>query len=137
LSLFLRALALRQPIDDNSRRSLQTLTLSGSLEIGVATSGSIFGATAGSTIVSNIPGITVNSGLRTYSGTATAAGDGITETLSGALGSPKKSPIAVTAAPQTATIANTNGNSALLGSNVSGFAAPADALDGRLAAAGL
>lgn len=117
--------------------TLSALSLSGGLQIGVATSGTILGATTGSTITSNIPGITVNSGLRTYSGTATAAGDGITETLSGALGSPKKSPIAVTAAPQTATIANTNGNSALLGSNVSGFAAPADALDGRLAAAGL
>lgn len=64
----------------------------------MATSGSILGATAGSTIVSNIPGITVNSALRTYAGTPTAAGSGFTETLAGATGSPKTSAITVAAA---------------------------------------
>ncbi len=54
--------------------TLNTLTLSDVLQIGLATSGSILGATAGSTIVSNIPGITVNNALRTYSGTPTAVG---------------------------------------------------------------
>ena len=117
--------------------TLNTLTLSDSLQIGVATSGSILGATAGSTIVSNIPGITVNSGLRTYSGTPTATGSGFVETLSGATGSPKTSAIAVAAPPVTATVDNTLANSTVNGSSVSGFAALVNLLDARLTAAGV
>ncbi|QDZ07457.1 hypothetical protein FPZ24_08165 [Sphingomonas panacisoli] len=86
----------------SSAVALQTLTLSGALQIGVATSGSIIGASAGSTIVGNIPGITVNSGARTYSGTPTGSAgvisNGLVETLAGAVGSPKSSAISVMAA---------------------------------------
>jgi hypothetical protein len=82
--------------------ALGTLTLSGPLQIGTATSGSIIGASTGSGIGSNIPGITVNSGARTYSGTPTGSAgtiaNGLVETLSGATGSPKNSPITVAAA---------------------------------------
>jgi hypothetical protein len=81
-------------------QTLTTLTLSGTLQIGAATSGAIIGATAGSTIVSNIPGITVNSGARTYSGTPTGddlytVPNGLVETLSGYSNSPNPSAITV------------------------------------------
>lgn len=117
--------------------TLGTLTLSGNLQVGIAASGSILGATAGSTIVSNIPGVTVNSGLRTYAGTPTATGSGFTETLSGATGSPKTSAIAVAAAPVTATVDNTLASSTALASSINGFAALANLLDARLTAAGV
>jgi hypothetical protein len=82
--------------------SLGALSLSGSLVIGSATSGAIIGATAGSTIVSNIPGITVNSVARTYSGTPTGSAqtiaNGLVETLAGAGGSPRSSAVTVSAA---------------------------------------
>lgn len=82
--------------------TLGTLTLSGSIQIGSAASGTIIGATAGSTIVGNIPGITVDSGARTYSGTPTGSAgtisDALVEALTGAVGSPKSSPITVEAA---------------------------------------
>ncbi len=81
---------------------LGTLTLSGTLQIGTATSGTIIGATVGSTIASNIPGITVNSGARTYSGTPTGFAqtitNGLVETLAGATGSPKPNSVTVAAA---------------------------------------
>lgn len=82
--------------------TLATLTLSGSLQIGTAASGTIIGATSGSTIVGNIPGVVVNGPNRTYSGTPTGpAGpiaNALVETLAGAVGSPKSSSITVNAA---------------------------------------
>jgi len=71
--------------------TLGTLTLSGTLQNGVTTSGTIIGATTGSTITCNIPGITVNSAARTYSGTPYTTGaiaNGLVETLAGATNSP-------------------------------------------------
>jgi hypothetical protein len=85
--------------------TLNTLTLSGSLQIGTATSGTISGATAGSTITGNIPGITVNSAARTYSGTPTGSAatiaNGLVETLAGATNTPNNSSITVAAAAVT------------------------------------
>jgi hypothetical protein len=85
--------------------TLGTLTLSGSLQIGTATSGTIIGATAGSTITGNIPGITINSGARTYSGTPTGSAatisNGLVETLTGATNTPNNSSITVAAAAVT------------------------------------
>lgn len=82
--------------------TLGALTLSGSLQIGTATSGTISGATVGSTITSNIPGITVNSGARTYSGTPTGSAatiaNGLVETLAGATNTPRSSSVDVAAA---------------------------------------
>lgn len=76
--------------------TLGTLTLSGTLTTGVATSGTIIGAHAGSTISGSIPGITINSAARTYSGTPTAAGSyDLTETLAGATNTPHASPVTV------------------------------------------
>lgn len=89
--------------------TLGTLGLSGTLQIGTATSGTISGATAGSTIAGNIPGITVNSGARTYAGTPTGSAatiaNGLVETLAGATGSPKSSAITVAAAAASPTLA--------------------------------
>lgn len=80
---------------------LGTLTLSGVLEVGTETSGTILGATPGSDIVDNIPGITINSADRTYAGTPTGSAgnipNGLVETLDGAIGSPKSSAVTVTA----------------------------------------
>lgn len=85
--------------------TLGALTLSGSLQIGVAASGTISGATSGSTITSNIPGITVNSGARTYSGTPTGSAatisNGLVETLAAATNSPVNSSVVVAAAGPT------------------------------------
>jgi lysophospholipase L1-like esterase len=85
--------------------TLNTLTLSGTLKNGTASSGTINGATSGSSIVSNVTGLTVDSTARTYSfdGTAAAAtiANGLVETLAGATGSPKSSPITVAAASST------------------------------------
>lgn len=117
--------------------ALKTLTFSGPLKIGVAAAGSIIGATLGSKIASNIPGITVNSAQRTYYGTPTDIGDGVTETLRRAAGSPKTSPIEVESDAPPPTIANTLGSSDLLGSSVAGFATLANLLDARLTAAGV
>lgn len=81
---------------------LTTLSLSGALQIGVATSGTIIGATAGSIITGNIPGITINTLNRTYSGTPTGTEatitDGLRETLLGASNSGRLSTIVVAAA---------------------------------------
>jgi hypothetical protein len=81
--------------------TLNTLTMSGTLENGTATSGTIIGATATSTIVCNIPGITVDSAARTYSGTPTAMAtyaNGLVETLAGAINNNNPSPFTTTAA---------------------------------------
>ncbi|TCQ02174.1 GDSL-type esterase/lipase family protein, partial [Sphingomonas sp. PP-CC-3A-396] len=82
--------------------SLNTLTLSGAPKNGTASTGTINGATAGSSIVSNVSGLTVDSAARTYAfdGTAAAATttNGLVETLGGATGSPKSSPVTVAAA---------------------------------------
>lgn len=55
-----------------------TVTVSGTFQVGTATSGTIDGATPGSTITSNIAGITVDNSSagtsRAYSGTPTSAG---------------------------------------------------------------
>lgn len=89
--------------------TLGTLTLSGTLQIGTAASGTIIGATAGSTITGNIPGITINSAARTYSGTPTGSAqtisNGLVETLAGATNTPNSSAITVAAAaPATFTL---------------------------------
>jgi len=79
---------------------LKPLSLSGALKASTASSGTIIGATAGSTIVSNVAGLTVNSAARTYSYTGTAAGttaNGLVETLAGAAGSPMSTPVNVAA----------------------------------------
>lgn len=89
--------------------TLGALTLSGSLQIGTAASGTINGATVGSTITGNIPGITVNSGARTYSGTPTGSAatiaNGLVETLAGATNTPRPSSVTVAAAGVVATTA--------------------------------
>lgn len=80
--------------------TLGTLTLSGSLQNGVSTSGTIIGATLGSTITCNIPGITVNSAARTYSGTPYTTGaiaNGLVEALAGATNTPNSNPFTVAA----------------------------------------
>jgi hypothetical protein len=81
--------------------TLNTLSLSGTLQIGTATSGTIIGATPGSAIVGNIPGITVNSAARTYSGTPTGSAatisNGLVETLAGATNTPLSSSVTVAA----------------------------------------
>jgi hypothetical protein len=84
--------------------TLGALTLSGTLQNGVSTSGTIIGATLGSTITCNIPGITVNSAARTYSGTPYTTGttaNGLVETLAGATNNNNPSPftVAATAVP--------------------------------------
>ncbi len=66
--------------------TLGALTMSGLLQNGLTSSGTINGATAGSTITSNVTGLTVNSAARTYTfdGTASAAtvSNALVETLS-------------------------------------------------------
>jgi hypothetical protein len=86
--------------------ALDTLSLTTALQSGTAVSGWILGATKGSTITSNIPGISVNSALRTYSGTPTGGAqtiaDGLVETLGASANSPKSTSISVAAAAATA-----------------------------------
>jgi hypothetical protein len=80
--------------------TLNTLTFSTTLQNGVATSGFIIGATIGSTIACNIPGIIVNSGARTYAGTPYTTGaiaNGTVETLAGATNNNNPSPFTVAA----------------------------------------
>lgn len=75
---------------------LTPLALSPPISSGTPSTGTIVGATAGSTIVSNFPGLTVNSAARTYSydGTASATlSNGMVETLDRALGTPLSSPV--------------------------------------------
>lgn len=84
--------------------TLVNLTLSGTLLTGQAASGTIIGANPGSTITGNIPGITINSGARTYSGIPTTFGtiaNGLTETDGTATNSPHDSSITVTAPADT------------------------------------
>jgi hypothetical protein len=80
---------------------LKPLTLSGALKKGTVSAGAILGATAGSAIVSNVAGLTVNSAARTYAfdGTANAGtvANGLVETLANAAGSPMASPLTVNA----------------------------------------
>ncbi|WP_132898540.1 hypothetical protein [Sphingomonas sp. PP-CC-3A-396] len=97
--------------------TLNTLTLSGAPKNGAASTGTINGATAGSSIVSNVSGLTVDSAARTYAfdGTTAAATitNGLVETLAGANGSPKSSPVTVAPAGSTnfvqATFTGTDG----------------------------
>lgn len=80
---------------------LKTLVFSNSLQVGTPVSGTILYATAGSSIVCNVPGITIDSAARTYSGMPTGAGtvaNGLIETLTGVTGSPKSSAVTVAAA---------------------------------------
>jgi hypothetical protein len=67
--------------------------LSGALVAGVASSGTILNATAGSAIASTVSGLTVSSAARTYtyngSGAAGSTNNGLTETLAGATFSPR------------------------------------------------
>jgi len=73
--------------------ALGDLVLSGALVVGVASSGTILNATAGSAIASTVSGLTVNSAARTYtyngSGAAGSTNNGLTETLAGATFSPR------------------------------------------------
>jgi hypothetical protein len=84
--------------------TLTALTPSGGFQIGTATSGAIGGKTAGSTIVSNIPGITVtgNAYSGTPAGSAGAIANAFVETLAGAVGSPRSTAVTVAAAAATA-----------------------------------
>ncbi|WP_404711491.1 hypothetical protein [Sphingomonas sp. MMS24-J13] len=80
---------------------LKPLVLSGGLKHGTASNGMISGATASSGIVSNVAGLTVNSAARTYAFDGTAAAgttaNGLVETLAGATGSPRPTPVTVAA----------------------------------------
>lgn len=82
--------------------SLQTLTPSTTFTQGVAIAeGTLAGRRAGSTIVCNIPGVTYDNVNNTYSGTPTSSGivaNAFVETLAGATGSPKPTPVTVGAA---------------------------------------
>jgi hypothetical protein len=73
--------------------ALGDLVLSGALVAGVASSGTILNATAGSAIASTVSGLTVSSAARTYtyngSGAAGSTNNGLTETLAGATFSPR------------------------------------------------
>jgi hypothetical protein len=90
------------PIGSAASLTLGDLTLSGSLQIGTSASGTILGATIGSAITGNIPGISIDSDARTYSGTPTGSAamipNGLVETLDDATNSPHYSSIAVAAA---------------------------------------
>lgn len=92
--------------------TLGTLTFSGALVNGTPSSGTINGATAGSTITSPYAAaLGLNSAARTYSfdGTLAAGSDpnGLVETLAGATNSPKGS--AATVQPASATVNSING----------------------------
>lgn len=82
--------------------TLNALSLSGALTNGTTSTGTITGATSGSSIASNVTGLTVNSGARTYSfdGSAIAGttANGLVETLAGATNSPRSTPVTVAAA---------------------------------------
>lgn len=82
--------------------ALKTLSLSGALTNGTASTGNIIGTAFGSTIASNVAGLTVNSAARTYAWDGTGAvattASGLVETLAGAPGSPKPSSVTVVAA---------------------------------------
>lgn len=81
--------------------TLGTLSLSTAITSGTVTNGSINGATSGSSIASNVGGLTVNSGARTFAfdGTASAGtvANGLVESLAGATNSPRSSPVTVAA----------------------------------------
>jgi len=105
--------------------TLGTLTLSGALTVGTPSSGSITGATAGSTITDAVIGLTIDSQARTYiwdgTGTAGTVVDGLIETHPNATNSGRTSPViirAVVVDPPTA--ANTLGTSSLLVTEVDG-----------------
>jgi hypothetical protein len=76
---------------------LGTLSLSGILVNGAASSGTIIGASGTSQLSSTVPGLTINSPARTYvfDGTAAASSYTIVETLTGATNSPNTTPIVV------------------------------------------
>lgn len=125
-----------------------------SFTIGTATSGTITGATAGSAIsATGLPaGLTIDGAARTwsYSGAGSAATTSITltETLAGAIGSPRATNLNVTiaaGAPAAPTISLTTGNSqisiaysanATNGSAITGFNLYAGASAGSLALLG-
>lgn len=87
--------------------ALGPLSLTTALQSGTAVSGWILGATKGSAITSNIPGITVNSAQRTYSGTPTGGAqtiaNGLVETPGATGGAAKSTPISIAAATATPT----------------------------------
>lgn len=89
--------------------TLGTLSLSGTLTQGTSASGvTISGATSGSTIALNVAGLTVSGSgaTRTVSGTPTASGQLVaTETLAGAVGSPKQTTLGSVAAAGSITVA--------------------------------
>jgi len=83
--------------------TLGTLTLSARLMAGAASIGTIIGATAGSTVLSGIAGLTVDSAARTYAWTGGSAvggyPNGLTETHPNATNSGRASPLTVEDAP--------------------------------------
>lgn len=94
-------LGLGVRVSPPSSGGLGTLTLSGTLQTGVSSSGVIYGSTSGSTITTSTTGLTVNSVARTYTFDGSAAGGtsiSLTETKSGVTGSPKVTVIGTVAA---------------------------------------
>lgn len=83
--------------------TLGELTLSGTLTVGVPSSGTVRGATGGSTVSESIVGLTVDSAERTYAwdgtgGVGTFPG-GMVETHPNATNSGRASPVTIVAAP--------------------------------------
>lgn len=72
-AFFAAAEAAAQATGTPALPTFNDLTFSTTFQIGVPVAGTISGATAGSTITCNIPGINVNSANRTYSGTPTGS----------------------------------------------------------------
>ncbi|GAA3708624.1 hypothetical protein GCM10022268_17430 [Sphingomonas cynarae] len=102
--------------------TLGIVKLSGTLTVGTASTGSIIGATTGSTVSESIVGLSIDSDDRTYAwdgsgGAGTFAG-GLVETHPNATNSGRASPVTIMAARPT--IANTNGDSTLLATQVDG-----------------
>ncbi|WP_156460603.1 hypothetical protein [Sphingomonas sp. Leaf339] len=82
--------------------TLGALSLSGALTAGTASTGTIAGAADGSTLTTDLPGLTIDSAARRYGFDGVAAGGvagSLTETLAGATGSPRSTTAAIVAAP--------------------------------------
>jgi hypothetical protein len=116
--------------------TLGLLTLSAELAVGVVTTGTIIGATPGSTIVETVTGLTIDSAARTFvwdgTGSAGTVANGLVETHPFATNNGYVSPITI-AASAAPTLANTPGTSTtILGSQLAGFAAWDSSADLRL-----
>jgi lysophospholipase L1-like esterase len=108
--------------------ALGPLSLTTALQSGTAVSGWILGATKGSVITSNVPGITVNSAQRTYSGTPTGGAqmiaNGLVETPGATGGATKSTSISIAAAAATPTPSPTPTPTALNGYYANGATNP-------------